>query len=404
MAHMDMAHMDMSGAPAMRASLGPYAAMREASGTAWQPDSAPMDGLHLGHGDWQWMLHGTLWAIANHQSGPRGDDMVYPQGNIMLMGTRGLGDGGRLGVNAMLSADPLMGARGYPLLFATGETADGVTGLVDRQHPHDFVMELAVTLAQDLGDTGSIFVYAGLPGEPALGPPAFMHRVPGMDNPLAPIGHHWMDSTHITFGVLTVGVVSGPVKLEGSLFKGREPDQYRWNFDAPKLDSWSLRATVNPTANLSVEISYGFLKSPEQLEPDENETRLITSATYNRAFAGGDNVATTAAWSTKTHGGHQLQAWLLESDWRFARANTVFGRFERVDNDELFVATDPRAGIWTVNQLTLGYIRDLPLTPWLKLGLGASGTVYAYPQALDTAYGHSATGFLVFARLRLGRD
>ena len=247
---------------------------------------------------------------------------------------------------------------------------------------------------------GSAFVYAGLPGEPALGPPAFMHRVAGMDNPLAPIGHHWFDSTHITFGVVTAGVTSGPVKLEGSVFKGREPDQHRWNFDAPRFDSWSLRGTVNPARDLSLEVSYGFLKSPEQLHPRDNETRLIASASHNRAWGHGNNWATTAAWSRKTHGGDALQAWLLESSLR-SGANTLFGRFERVDNDELFAAGEPLAGVWTVNQLTAGYIRELPLTGWLRLGLGAAGTVYAYPRALDAAYGRDAKSFLLFARVRL---
>src|SRR5437868_2876719 len=83
------------------------------------------------------------------------------------------------------------------------------------------------------------FANAGLPGEPALGPPAFMHRQSGVDNPGAPIGHHWMDSTHVTYGVLTLGYVYQNVKLEGSAFKGREPDQYHWDIEKPKLDSYA---------------------------------------------------------------------------------------------------------------------------------------------------------------------
>src|SRR5215218_11181510 len=119
---------------------------------------------------------------------------------VMGMAQRQVGDG-TLGFRAMLSPDPFMGASGYPLFLATGETANGVTPLVDRQHPHDLPMELAATYSVPVGAKDSVFVYAGLPGEPALGPATFMHRFSGMDNPEAPLGHHWLDSTHVTFGV-----------------------------------------------------------------------------------------------------------------------------------------------------------------------------------------------------------
>src|SRR4029077_8118508 len=102
----------------------------------------------------------------------------------------------------------------------------------------------------------------GLPGEPALGPTAFMHRLSGEDNPLAPIGHHWMDSTHITYGVMTGGTVWKNLKLEGSSFRGREPDEHHWNIEEPKLDSYSGRLSYNPTKNGSSQVSYGFLHSP----------------------------------------------------------------------------------------------------------------------------------------------
>jgi hypothetical protein len=52
---------------------------------------------------------------------------------------------GTLNLRAMLSPDPFMGKRGYPLLLAAGETADGTTHLVDRQHPHDLFMELSAS-------------------------------------------------------------------------------------------------------------------------------------------------------------------------------------------------------------------------------------------------------------------
>ena len=164
----------------------------------------------------------------------------------------------------MLSLDPLMGPNGYPLLLQTGETANGVTPLVDRQHPHDLFMELAALYSVPVSKDASTFLYVGYPGEPALGPVTFMHRFSGMDDPEAPLGHHWLDSTHITYGVVTAGFVQGSWKLEGSVFTGREPDQYRWNFDPIRLDSWSSRLSWNPGPNWALQVSYGFIKSPEQ--------------------------------------------------------------------------------------------------------------------------------------------
>ena len=123
-----------------------------------------------------------------------------------------------------------------------------------------------------------MFFYAGLPGEPALGPPAFMHRASGMDSPEAPITHHWLDSTHITYGVLTAGYIDNAFKVEGSVFRGREPNQQRYDVEAPQLDSVSVRLSYNPTPNWSMQASWGYLTSPEQLTPNVNENRVTASA------------------------------------------------------------------------------------------------------------------------------
>ena len=160
-----------------------------------------------------------------------------------------------------------MGKSGYPLLFQTGETANGVDPLIDRQHPHDLLMEAALTYSHDFSPGSSAFVYAGLPGEPALGPNAFMHRLSAMENPEAPLSHHWLDSTHITWGVVTAGYVVGGVKLEASAFNGREPDENRYDIEVRALDSYAVRASYNPSERWSLQASFGRLASPEQLEP-----------------------------------------------------------------------------------------------------------------------------------------
>jgi hypothetical protein len=186
----------------------------------------------------------------------------------------------------MLSLDPIIErGYGYPLLYQSGELYRGEQ-IHDRQHPHDFFSELAVTYSYKFNDKNSFFLYAGYPGEPALGPPAFMHRLSGMDNPDAPLGHHWQDATHITWGVVTAGFNFGKYKIEASAFKGEEPDENRWNFDKPKLDSFSTRLSFNPTKNWAFQISHGYLKNPEPSEPDLTVLRRTTaSAIYNKKFS-----------------------------------------------------------------------------------------------------------------------
>ncbi len=183
---------------AQTGALGSYPMTRESSGTAWQPDTSEHMGVMGQSGDWSLMGHGVLNLVYDHQSGRRGDDDIFPSGMLMGMARRPVGDG-TLQFRAAISPDPLMGKRGYPLLLASGETADGIDHLIDRQHPHDFFMELSASASQNIGPRSSVFLYAGLPGEPAFGPPAFMHREAIMDLPEAPISHHWLDSTHITF-------------------------------------------------------------------------------------------------------------------------------------------------------------------------------------------------------------
>jgi hypothetical protein len=304
----------------------------------------------------------------------------------------------------MVSLDALMGRRGYPLLFATGETANGREELVDRQHPHDLLMELAASYAHDLGEGRNLYLYAGLPGEPALGPPAFMHRISGMDNPEAPVTHHWFDSTHITFGVVTAGFSTRTWKVEASAFKGREPDQRRWNMESPKLDSWSVRAFWNPTANLSFQVSTGHLRSPEQLHPDQNEQRTTASVSYNRPLGNGSNWAWTIAWARKDERpGPTLTGWLGETSLRLRRRHIVFARAEHVQEAELFASGPLHHDIIPVAKLSGGYAYELPVgkAP-VRLALGGLASAYAYPDRIKPAYGRAGVkSFMLFARLRL---
>ncbi|WP_174292667.1 hypothetical protein [Sphingomonas bacterium] len=401
-----MAGMNMAGPMAgmtMQGMLGHEAMTRESSGTAWQPDSSPMRGRMFEAGGWNLMAEGWINGIYDHQGAPRGQTRAFSASMAMLMASRDVSEADRIGLRLMMSLDPIMGPQGYPLLFATGETADGRTPLIDRQHPHDLFMELAGSWAHQLGGGREVTLYAGLPGEPALGPPTFMHRISGMDDPEAPIGHHWFDSTHITYGVVTAGFSGGSWKIEASAFKGREPDQHRWNFETPRLDSWSVRASWNPTADLSLQLSTGHLHSPEQLEPDVDEQRTTASATYNKPLGTGRNWATTIAFSVKgEEPGPALTGFLAESALMFGR-NEVYGRVEREDENELFGQTRQAGIIYPVEKLSLGYQRETPVRPHLFVAVGGLASAYAYPAALVPSYGgRGVKSFMLYVRLRYG--
>ena len=387
----------------MQGQFGAYPMSREASGTSWQPEATPMEMLSTRVGDWSLMLHGFANLVGDRQTGPRGDRKTFGQSMAMGMAQRPIG-AGTLGLRAMLSLDPAMGASGYPLLFQTGETADGRTPLVDRQHPHDAVMELSSSYSLPLGDERAAFVYVGLPGEPALGPPTFMHRWSGMRNPEAPLTHHWFDSTHITFGVATLGASQGPFKLEGSWFNGREPDQSRWNIETRRFDSWSTRVSFAPTPAWSLQTSYGYLKSPEALEADTSVRRLTASASHHASFANSE-WATTFAWARNDKRGPDghvaLPAAFVESTWVVADRHTFFGRFEVVEKDELFDDTQPSHGErFRVRKLSLGYLRDIATTGAIRWGVGGVVGIPRGPAALDPVYGRHPMSYLLFVQAR----
>jgi hypothetical protein len=383
----------------MMGFLGPYPMSREASGTSWQPDSSPMEGIHWTRGAWMGMVHSFADVVYDHQGGPRGDDDVFGPTMLMVMAQRPAMRG-TLGLRAMLSIDPAtVGKRGYPLLLQTGETADGHTPLIDRQHPHDLFMELAAVYSHPLGKRGSVFGYFGLPGEPALGPATFMHRFSGMELPEAPIGHHWLDSSHITFGVATAGLTFGRWKVEASAFNGSEPDENRWDIEAPRFNSGSGRVTFNPSANWSLQASYGHLKEPEELEPGIDVNRTTASVTYNHPRAGGSNWQSTLAWGHNAKDpGDSTNAVLLESTLRMGR-HTFFGRGETARKDELFESGPHAHEPFDVGKVTVGYIFDVARSGHLALGVGGLGSLHFVPAEIERDYGsRRPRSFMLFVR------
>jgi hypothetical protein len=352
------------------------------------------------------MLHGSAFLTGIAQSGPRGEDRLVSANWGMLSAARRAGDGAFM-LRGMLSLDPLTIRRGfYPLLFQTGEEHDGVP-IVDGQHPHDFFMELAAAYARRVTPGASLLLYAALVGDPALGPAAFPHRSSSAENPTAVLGHHLQDSTHIAADVLTAGWDSGPWRLEGSGFHGQEPDDHRWDIEQGPIDSWSGRLSFRPAGDWVAQVSRGRLRDPEAHEPGD-VTRTTASLLFGRKIEDG-GVDLGLVWGRNDReGGLRLNSYLAEGAWKFRERHFLFGRFERLDRDELF-ADDPAqeaafasAGIasFTIDALTVGYTRNLGAPRRLETGLGADATIYRFPSELDPFYGASPKAFHLFLRLR----
>ncbi len=380
---------------------------RESSGTAWVPDSTPIYGRMFMFGDDMLMLHGAIWPRYVNASTQRGDDRIDAPNWIMAMYSHPFSGNAQLGLRAMMSLDLLTeGGRGYPLLFQSGETWDGQP-LHDRQHPHDLFAELSASYSQKFTRDFSSYIYFGMPGEPALGPPTFMHRASAMDNPDAPIGHHWQDSTHITFGVATLGLAWKNVKVEGSIFTGREPDETRYDFDRPRFDSYSGRISWNPTRDLALQVSHGYVHSPEALEPDINQHRTSVSAIYNHSLGKDSNWATSLVWGQDRNTGERAtQSFLVETNFQRGR-DTIYARWERVEKSghELALDEADHDTIFPVSGYTIGYVRDLVHGKGIDIGFGAQFTLNDMPDYLERYYGTDLPySFQIFWRVRPSRE
>ena len=400
-AQMDMQH-------SMKMNEGPLGIpeSRMGSGTSWLPDASPMHAAHMVLGDWTLMLHGKGFAQYDWQGGPRGSHQLGFVNWAMAAASRPLG-GGRLELRGMLSAEPwTIGARGYPLLLQSGESYRG-TPLHDRQHPHDLFMELAALYERPVGRNLGLSVYLAPVGEPAVGPVAFPHRPSAADDPLAPISHHWQDGTHITFGVVTAGVFTRAVKLEGSWFNGREPDDHRTDFDytGRKLDSYSVRLTANPGRRWSASAWYAYLKSPEELHPDESLHRYGAAALTTQPFGRRGQWAGALIWGANDQigAGQPSHSVVLESTLDLDGTNAVFGRAEyvRKSAQELVIPSTPPAEEYDVGALALGYRRMVGTVAGLAVGLGARASVNLVPSSLEPTYGSRAVaGLAVYLQLR----
>jgi len=381
---------------------------RNGSGTGWLPDASPMEGYMIHSNNWMLMFHGNIflrYTSANvNNRGKRGASMFDAPNWFMGMAQRKIGTDGLLNFGLMMSLDRLTErGDGYPLLFQSGETWEG-RPLVDRQHPHDLFSELSVAYTQRINNDADVTAYFGLPGEPALGTAAFMHRVSSRNNPDAPLSHHWQDATHITFGVATLGARYKIFKIEGSIFSGREPDENRYNFDKPNFDSYSYRISMNPTSTFALQFSQGFIKGPEALEPGVDVTRTTASVIHSYNFTKTRRLNTTIAWGMNdkknTGDDHKEHSLLLESNFELNRIN-FYGRYEFVQKDpeELSLTGFDHERKFNINALTLGSNYRIAKLKGVDVSLGAQGSLYFMPEDLEPFYGKSPLSAQVYIRL-----
>ncbi len=380
---------------------------RDGSGTSWVPDVTPMYAYMMHGKKWMTMIHGNFFVRYEAQdllnSGSRGGHHFDVPNMIMAMTQRPVGKTGLFAINTMFSLDPLtVGSAGYPLLYQTGESYKGIK-LVDRQHPHDLFAELSVSYTQHLAKNTDAYLSVGYPGEPALGPPVFMHRLSAINDPDAPLSHHYADATHIAFGVSTLGFRYKDIKIEGSAFTGREPDEHRYDFDPIKIDSYAMRLSYNPSKQWALQVSNGWLHSPEELEPLQNADRFTASAMHTKLLNSGSYIATTFVYGQNHYSdnGKTLPSALLESTLQLKK-NAVYGRYEfvRKDAEELDLQnTYPANPNFNINALTLGVNRILATTKNTDLRGGLQGTLNVSPGTLQSLYGATPLGFEVYIRI-----
>jgi hypothetical protein len=346
---------------------------------------------------WRWQVDASMFLGLNHQERKFRDFTVWEAQNWLMAGGERDLNGSRLRLNAMLSFESLtLRDIGSPQVFQTGETYLG-GALIDYQHPHDLLMELGADVRVPVGAV-ALIAGADLIGSPTLGPPAFMHRPSAAFNPQAPLAHHHLDATHITPGVVRGGLAGGAWTVEGSWFRGREPDEDRLDVDLGALDSYAVRVSW-AKGPWSAQASGGWLTKPELITPFD-ATRLTASLSYN-----GGRLAWMAAFGQNREIHGNLEAYLLEASWRKTPRDALYTRVESVAKDILDAGFHPvgtfhRHRQSQISAATVGYVRDLIQNRFGAFGVGADLTGYVVPLNLREAYGSSPLSVHAFIRYR----
>lgn len=367
-------------------------------------DMSHMDmSMDMAPGGWHLMQDGSAYLLFNHQGSDRGDDEFRVPNWWMGMASRHVGRGD-LTLTGMLSLDPAtVGTAGYREIFQVGEALDGKP-LIDRQHPHDFWMQVSAAWRTTIAEKTGLTVAGGVSGEPALGPVAFMHRASAAGIVLAPLGHHTFDSTHVAFGVATVGVDHGPIAVEASVFNGREPDQHRWDFDFGAMDSVSGRVWYRPSPFWEFQVSSGHLVEPEQLGHG-NIVRTTASGAYTKGdeahlVAASVGFGMNASEDVTRHAGFGEVSKAWGRTLGSARLELVQVETELLLTGEVPHTPEAEARRDLVGALTVGAQREFGRWKVLTAAVGANATVYRVPESLQSTYGAHPFSFQLFLQLR----
>ena len=394
---------------------------REASGTAWLPSVTPMYGVHRPWRGWDVRVNGVAFVQAlyeprdRHRTGGAGTRQAASINWVMAAARRNLA-GGRFGIRTMFSAEPwTVPGCGALNFLATGEVCEGDT-VHDRQQPHDLFMELAVDYERALVGTWRWMMYAGIAGEPALGPPGYPHRASAMVNPIRPVTHHWLDATHVAFGVITVSVHNQRWKVEASTFNGREPDERRVDLDLGGFDSVAGRLSFLPTERLVLQVSAARLRDAGTDFPFPSQdpaTRGTASAVYHVPLGASGIWATTLAYGAnharERVSGDVLDAVshgaLLESSVTISGRHTLFARGEVGGMPAHHLhALEYATSVFAVGKVQVGYVRHLSARRGLVPEIGGLAAVSFLPPELTPRYsGRTARSFGVFFSLQAAR-
>jgi hypothetical protein len=375
---------------------------RFGTGTSWLPDESPLLAAVPHFGKWGLMLNGNIYTGYDYYSSDRGGKRFFGRNTLVGAFFRTFEHSEWL-FRAALSLEPLtIGKRGYPQVLQSGQTAEG-DRVHDRMYALDFFRELAATYSWEVSKEWGAMFYTALAGEPAIGPVTFTQRVSASPDPLAPLGFVAQESSHASFGVLTVGAFTRDLKLEASWFNGALPGNHRYTLAIRRPDSYAARVSWNPFTWLSTQVSYAYLGNPSRRDPGRSDHRLTASATYTRWHANDSGVAATLSFAEHLNNRNDVNTSLMaEGYWNIDGHNALFGRWDLLQKSgpEL-VLPDRTTELFAIGALGAGYIYYFGPFITLTPGLGVRGSINLMERDLAKYYGgQAAYGFMVYAQLR----
>jgi hypothetical protein len=373
---------------------------------------------------WRWHIDGSLALAYVNEGTKRGATQLGIRDWEMVSATRFAGPGTWAFRFMTTSAPFTLGGNGSPQLLQSGGTYRHAF-VHDRTHPVPALMMLDATYRRRFGTTGSASLTLGAVSEPALGPTSYFHRKSAESDIIAPIGHHWQDASHQSFGVVTASAAAGGFMLEASAFNARESDENHdfVDYRDAKLDSYSARLSWHPASAVTMSAWTGYLVEPHRLDATTTMHRYGAAIeTRSTSPFGGDWMSLFVFGENVHHHGpqshHLLHAApgsppymksksaLAESTLELGERMTVFGRAEYAEKngEELgFLGGDLMVG-YPVKSLALGATRELAWYRSYALEAGARGTINLVPESLRATYGTTRpSGFAVYLRLRPAR-